>query len=125
MGYFIKDLYVQRVPKFKWHDKLTNPPTVPETSPIIKIASLSPAIARYHEGGGGGGVMLPADDTTLTPIPTPITPIVTPVGRLELGDLHLVRENLELTLKAVEAQIEQMQPSAEDLEYFRSAIKGG
>ena len=66
MGFYVKDLYVQRVPKFQWHDKLTNPPTIPETSPIIEIAALSPQIAQVRAGGGGGGVFLPADDTTST-----------------------------------------------------------
>ena len=57
MGFYVKDLYVQRVPKFQWHDKLTNPPTIPETSPIIEIAALSPQIAQVRAGGGGGGVL--------------------------------------------------------------------
>ena len=122
-GFYIEDLYVQRVPKFKWHDKLTNPPTVPETSPISRAAALSPAIARYS-GGGGGDVALPADDTTLTPIPSPLTPIVTPVGRLELADLALVRDNLKMTLDAVEMQLERMQPTDEQLSYARKVIKG-
>src|SRR4051794_14111682 len=60
MGFYIKDLYVHRVPKFDWHDKLTNPPTVPETSPIIQVAALSPHLEV--EGRGGGLVGLPADD---------------------------------------------------------------
>ena len=123
MGYYIKDLYIQRVPKFRWHDKLTNPPTIPETSPIIRVTALTPAFARVS-GGGGGEVGLPADDTTLTPIPTPITPIVMPIGRLELSDLQLVRENLEIALKAVDAHLETMQPSGEELDYARTVLKG-
>ncbi|MGA4670236.1 hypothetical protein ACPCG0_10660 [Propionibacteriaceae bacterium Y1923] len=123
MGYYIKDLYVERVPKFRWHDKLTNPPTIPETSPIIKVAALTPALGRYNSGGGDG-TALPADDTTLYTIPTPITPIVTPVGRLELSDLQLVKENLLATLKAVDLQLEKMQPSAEELDYARKVIGG-
>ena len=121
MGFYIDDLYIQRVPKFKWHDKLTNPPTVPETSPIIRMTALSPQLARVS-GGGGGDVALPADDTTLYTIPTPITPIVTPVGRLELADLVLVRENLQLTLEAVDRQLEEMKPTDEQLKYARKVI---
>ena len=124
MGFYVKDLYVQRVPKFQWHDKLTNPPTVPETSPIIRVAALSPQIAHVQERGGGGGVFLPADDTTLYTIPTSITPIVTPVGRLQEADLQQVRETLTVTLRAVEQQIEAMKPSAEDLSYATSVLKG-
>ncbi|MEZ0449962.1 hypothetical protein [Cellulomonas sp. ICMP 17802] len=126
MGFYVKDLYVQRVPKFQWHDKLTNPPTVPETSPIIRVAALSPQIAevQVRAGGGGGGVFLPADDTTLWTIPTSITPIVSPAGRLNEADLQLVRENLVATLKAVEQQIEGMQGSAEDIAYAASVLKG-
>lgn len=120
MGFYIKDLYVHRVPKFTWHDRLTNPPTVPETSPIIRVAALSPRLATV--GGGGGGTELPADDTTLYTIPTPITPIVFPVGRLEEADLQVVRENLVATLKAVESQIATMQPTAEDLEHTSSVF---
>ena len=123
MGFYIDDLYIQRVPKFKWHDKLTNPPTVPETSPIIRMTALSPQLARVS-GGGGGDVALPADDTTLYTIPTPITPIVTRVGRLELADLALVRENLQLTLEAVDRQLEEMKPTDEQLKYARKVIGG-
>jgi|GEM_PF-1236965 len=127
MGFYIKDLYVRRLPKFTWHDPLTNPPTVPETSPIIRVAALSPQIARLQTraaGGGGGGVFLPADDTTLYTIPTPITPIVFPVGRLDEADLQQVRESLAVTLKVVEREIEGLQASAEDVAYVASAVKG-
>ncbi|SKF62366.1 Uncharacterised protein [Mycobacteroides abscessus subsp. abscessus] len=65
---------------------------------------------------------LPADDTTLYTIPTPITPIVTPVGRLELADLVLVRENLKVTLEAVERQLEEMKPTEEELKYTRKVL---
>ena len=122
MGFYVKDLYVQRVPKFKWHDPLTNPPTIPETSPIIKIAALSPQLAERPRGGGG--VFLPADDTTLYTIPTSITPVVSPIGRLNEADLQTVRETLAVTLKVVEQQIDQMQPTAEELSYAGSVIKG-
>ncbi len=122
MGFYIKDLYVHRIPKFKWHDPLTNPPTIPETSPIIRSAVLSPHVAQV--GRGGGDVALPADDTTLWTIPSRITPIVTPAGRLELHDLQVVRDNLQATLDAVNAQLETMQPSAEDLAYVQSVVKG-
>ncbi len=129
MGFYVKDLYVRRVPKFEWHDKLTNPPTVPETSPIIRVAALSPQIAhvqgsRGTVGNNGGGVFLPADDTTLWTIPTSITPIVSPVGRLDEADLQLVRDNLAVTLKAVEQQIDAMQGSKEDVAYAASVLKG-
>lgn len=123
MGFYIKDLYVHRIPKVPWHDPLTNPPTIPETSPIIRTAALSPHVAQVGRGGGGS-TALPADDTTLWTIPTPITPIVTPAGRLELNDLQLVRDNLVMTLKAVDAQLETMQPSAEELAYVKSVVKG-
>ena len=123
MGFYIKDLYVHRVPKFDWHDKLTNPPTVPETSPIIRVAALSPHLEA--EGRGGGLVGLPADDNTLFTIPTPITPIVFPGTRLEETDLQLVRENLRVTLEAVDRQIESMQASGEDLAYVASVVGKG
>ena len=124
MGFYIKDLYVQRVPKFQWHDKLTNPPTIPETSPIIEIAALSPQIAQVRAGGGGGGVFLPADDTTLYTIPSWLTPIVHPARRLSEADLYTVRESLAATLKAVEVQIDGLQGSAEDIAYAQSVLKG-
>ncbi|HEY6748565.1 MAG TPA: hypothetical protein VI357_22955 [Mycobacteriales bacterium] len=120
MGFYIKDLYVHRVPKFRWHDRLTNPPTIPETSPIIRVAALSPHLAA--SGRGGGEVGLPADETTLWTVPTPITPIVLPAGRLEDSDLQLVRDNLRATLEAVEQQISQMQPTAEDLEHVAAVV---
>ncbi|MEO7069752.1 MAG: hypothetical protein ABI131_04585 [Nostocoides sp.] len=123
MGFYIKDLYVHRIPKVTWHDPLTNPPTIPETSPIIRMSVLSPQLARVARGSGGG-TELPADDTTLYTIPTPITPIVFPAGRLEANDLQVVRENLVATLKAVDTQLATMQPSAEDLAYVRSVVKG-
>ena len=127
MGFYVKDLYVQRVPKFQWHDKLTNPPTIPETSPIIRVAALSPQIAEAHTqagGGGGGGVFLPADDTTFYTIPSWLTPIVNPARRLAEADLHTVRESLAVTLKAVEQQIDALQGSAEDIAYAQSVLKG-
>ena len=123
MGFYVKDLYVQRVPKFQWHDKLTNPPTIPETSPIIEIAALSPQIAQVR-GGGGGGVFLPADDTTLYTIPSWLSPIVHPARRLAESDLHVVRESLAATLKAVEQQIEGLQGTPEDISYAASVLKG-
>lgn len=121
MGFYIKDLYVHRIPKTLWHDPLTNPPTIPETSPIIRTAMLSPHVAQLGRRGGGS-TALPADETTLWTIPTPITPIVTPAGHLEMHDLQHVRENLVMTLKAVEAQLETMTPSAEDLEHVQSVL---
>ena len=124
MGFYVKDLYVQRVPKFQWHDKLTNPPTIPETSPIIEIAALSPQIAQVRAGGGGGGVFLPSDDTTLYTIPSWLTPIVHPARRLAESDLHTVRESLAVTLKAVEQQIDALQGSAEDIANAQSVLKG-
>ena len=124
MGFYVKDLYVQRVPKFQWHDKLTNPPTIPETSPIIEIAALSPQIAQVRAGGGGGGVFLPADDTTFYTIPSWLTPVVNPARRLSESDLHTVRESLAVTLKAVELQIEGLQGTPEDIAYAQSVLKG-
>jgi hypothetical protein len=126
MGFYVKDLYVRRVPKFQWHDKLTNPPTIPETSPIIRVAALSPQIAevQVRAANGGGGVFLPADDNTFYTIPTSITPIVSPAGRLDEADLQVVRETLSATLKAVDAQIEGMQATAEDIAYATSVLKG-
>ena len=124
MGFYIKDLYVHRVPKFRWHDPLTNPPTIPETSPIIRAAALSPHIA-VGRGGGGGSVGLPADDNTLYTIPTPITPIVFPGSRLEETDLQLVRDNLRVTLETVERQIDSMQATGEDLAYVTSVVGKG
>lgn len=124
MGFYIKDLYVHRVPKFGWHDKLTNPPTIPETSPIIHVAALSPHVLVERRAGGGGGTYLPADDTTLWTIPTTITPIVTPGGRLEILDLKAARENLAAALKAVDMRIDEMQPTAEDLAYVKEVFNG-
>jgi len=124
MGFYVKDLYVQRVPKFRWHDKLTNPPTIPETSPIIQVAALSPQIAQVRAGGGGGGVFLPADDNTFYTIPSWLTPVVNPAGRLAEADLHTVRESLAVTLKAVEQQIEGLQGTPEDIAYAASVLKG-
>lgn len=124
MGFYIKDLYIHRVPKFTWHDPLTNPPTVPETSPVIQVAALSPRLEATRGGGGGGEVGLPADDNTVYTIPTWWTPVIQPAGRLEETDLRVVRDNLAATLKAVEGQIEKMQPTAEDLEHVSSVFGG-
>ncbi|GEM00384.1 hypothetical protein [Cellulomonas terrae] len=124
MGFYVKDLYVQRVPKFQWHDKLTNPPTIPETSPIIHIAALSPQIAQIRSGGGGGGVFLPSDENTLYTIPSWLTPVVNPAGRLSEADLHVVRESLAASLRAVEQTIDGLQGTAEDIAYAQSVLKG-
>ncbi|MET0787648.1 MAG: hypothetical protein ABWY33_00280, partial [Cellulomonas sp.] len=111
MGFYVKDLYVQRVPKFQWHDKLTNPPTVPETSPIIQIAALSPQIAevQVRAGGGGGGVFLPADDNTVYTIPSLWTSVISSACGINEADMQIVRVSLVATLKAVDQQIEGLQ----------------
>ena len=93
MGFFVKDLFVQRVPKFTWRDPLTNPPTIPETSPIIQVAALSPNVAVARRGAGGGAA-LPADDNTLFTVPSWLSPIIAPGGRLQESDLTVVRETL-------------------------------
>lgn len=123
MGFFVKDVFVQRVPKFTWHDPLTNPPTIPETSPIIQVAALSPNIAVAGRTGAGSAG-LPADDNTLVDVPTWLTPIISPAGRLVESDLSVVRETLVATLKAVDEHIATMQPTAEDLEHLSSVVQG-
>ena len=123
MGFFVKDLFVQRVPKFTWRDPLTNPPTIPETSPIIQVAALSPNVAVARRGGWGGAANLPADDNTLFTVPSWLSPIITPGGRLQESDLAVVRETLVTTLKAVDDHIATMQPTAEDLEHLSSVIQ--
>ena len=122
MGFFVKDLFVQRVPKFTWRDPLTNPPTIPETSPIIQVAALSPNVAVGRAGGGGAA--LPADDNTLFTVPSWLSPIIAPGGRLQESDLTVVRQTLVTTLKAVDEHIATMQPTAEDLEHLSSVIQG-
>ena len=126
MGFFIKDLFITETAKFQWHDKLTNPPTVPETSPIIKIAAMTPQVVRVQAGAGGNGgsAGLPADDTTLQHIPTPVTPIVVPDGRLVEADLQLVRDNLTVALRAVESQLETMQATPEQLQHVAEVVRG-
>ena len=121
MGFFVKDLFVQRVPKFTWHDPLTNPPTIPETSPIIQVTALSPNLAVTRAGAGGAA--LPADENTLVDVPTWLTPIIAPGGQLHESDLTVVRETLLTTLKAVDDHIATMQPTAEDLEHLNSVIQ--
>ena len=123
MGFFVKDLFVQRVPKFTWRDPLTNPPTIPETSPIIQVAALSPNVAVARRGAGGGAA-LPADDNTLVTVPTWLSPIIVPGGRLQESDLTAVRQTLVTTLKVVDDHIATMQPTAEDLEHLNSVIQG-
>lgn len=124
MGFYIKDLYVHQVPKFSWHDRLTNPPTVPETSPIIQVAAFSPRLEVYRLAGRGGEVGLPADDNTVYTIPTWWTPVIEPAGRLEETDLRVVRANLAATIEALDHQIERMQPTAEELEHVTSVFGG-
>ena len=122
MGFFVKDLFVQRVPKFTWRDPLTNPPTIPETSPIIQVAALSPNVAVARRGAAGAA--LPADENTLVNVPSWLSPIIAPGGRLQESDLTVVRQTLVTTLKAVDDHIATMQPTAEDLEHLNSVIQG-
>ena len=122
MGFFVKDLFVQRVPKFTWRDPLTNPPTIPETSPIIQVAALSPNVAVARRGAGGA-VARPADENTLFTVPSWLSPIIAPGGRLQESDLTVVRETLVTTLKAVDDHIATMQPTAEDLEHLSSVVQ--
>ena len=113
MGFYIKDLYVHRVPTFDWHDKLTNPPTIPETSPIIRAAALSPHVVVGGRGGGEVGTVEALDLSQGR------------ISRLEETDLQLVRDNLRVTLDAVERQIDTMQASGEDLAYVASVVGKG
>ncbi len=85
---------------------------------------MSPHVA-VGRGERGRSVGLPSDDNTLYTIPTPITPIVFPGSRLEETDLQLVRDNLRVTLEAVEKQIDSMQATGEDLAYVASVVGKG
>ncbi|GMA84782.1 hypothetical protein GCM10025868_00320 [Angustibacter aerolatus] len=113
---------------------------MPETTPIIAVAALSPRLAEQtgrvrdskpHEvavreavqqaGSAAVSALLPADDGSITDIPTPITPIVHRFDdTLRLQDLAAVRESLQQALQVVDGAVEALQPSADDVEVVRA-----
>jgi hypothetical protein len=131
MPYLIRDVVLARI---YIHDKLTNPPTVPETSPIFVAANLSPQLqkvahmaskqldhanaASYFDQvaldvgrqmvagvmGTGGGTSLPADDGT--PVPSPWTPIAVHVDDvISEATLPALRERIRLATEALEVDV--------------------
>lgn len=144
MGFYVKDLYIDggALRRTAWrdlfHDPLTNPHTVPETSPAIAVAALSPAVAEatgrlragdlrgaeqvaLAVGGAALSAYLPADDTVLPP--SPITPIADQVGvLLDESDLLHARDALRVALRQVDAAVERLQPTGRDLEVLRGAV---
>ena len=146
MGYYIKELYIdddvlRRVP-LTWHDPLTNPPTIPETSPIISVAKISPAVAEFTGALRQGHAVpveavdrvamevgqlalataaLPADDTV--PVPTPITPIALKFRvSLSEADLGQVRAGLQQALEITDGLVKQLAPSEEQLSELRDVL---
>jgi len=146
MGFYIKDLYVDvaSARRSTWrsllHDPLTNPPTIPETSPAIAVAALSPvleqAAGRLRAGDLHGveevargigiaalSVYLPADDGELPP--SRISPIaVYADGLLDEADLLAARDTLRVALDKVDRLTEGLQPDRAQLEHLRDALEG-
>lgn len=145
MGFYLKDLYVDvgALRRTAWrdlfHDPLTNPHTVPETSPAIAVAALSPAIAGatgrvlagdlrgVEEVAMGIGVAamsayLPAFDDGVAP-PSRISPIADHLHTLlDESDLLQAREALTVALGQVDAAVDRLRPTGEDLDVLRAAL---
>nr|WP_284286861.1 hypothetical protein [Angustibacter aerolatus] len=77
--------------------------------------------AVQQAGSAAVSALLPADDGSITDIPTPITPIVHRFDdTLRLQDLAAVRESLQQALQVVDGAVEALQPSADDVEVVRA-----
>ena len=152
MGFYVRDLYLDSARFHRitltdiiTHDPLTNPPTVPETSPILAVAQLSPQIAEFagavkaghvgqgavHEFAGAigsavvSGYLYPDPDGNPGDIPPWLTPIVQRFAdSLHEADLVAVRGTLEAAVKLADGVMERMQPQAQEIDLVRGALEG-
>lgn len=142
MGFYIKDLYVSSE-RWRLHDPLTNPPTIPETSPVFvaakylreltavqrgRVATGSAGRAGYpNPDGDGGGVEYPTwtVPTYMTTILTTTTPVVDVSSVIREEDYLRIRENLrqatEVIDKAMAELVPERQQLAEAVETLQSA----
>lgn len=152
MGFYVRDLYLDSarfrritVTDIITHDPLTNPPTIPETSPILVVAKLTPQIAEFTGAVKAGHVghaavqefagaigsaavsayLYPDPDGGSGDIPTPITPFVHRFTEaLREEDLAAVRGSLETAVKLADGVLERLQPTERDIEVVRGALEG-
>ncbi len=151
MGFYVRDLYLDssrfrrvKLTDLITHDPLTNPPTVPETSPIVVVAQLSPRIAEFagavaagriasaevHEfvnmvgGAAVSAYLYPDPDGTGPGVPTPITPIAHKFDDvLQESDLVSVKGSLEQAVRLADSAVERMQPTEKDIDAVRVELK--
>ncbi len=119
MGFYIKDLYVSSA-KWRPHDPLTNPPTVPETSPVFFAAKYLRDIIVV--GGRGNAMPNPDDDsftrwtrftTWPTPTPTPWAELSTVIHE---EDYLSIRETLVRAVEVVDKAMSALQPTVGQLD---------
>jgi hypothetical protein len=131
MGFYIKDLYVSSA---RWHDPLTNPPTVPETSPVLVAAKYHTAVVRAVEAGGvarGGQVatLLPPDDggwvwpTWWTITHTTTSPYRNPGEVIQEGDYLQILTVLRQSVETVERVMESLKPNQEQLNHVSKTLE--
>jgi hypothetical protein len=136
MGFYIKDLYVT---SSRWflHDRLTNPPTVPETSPVLVAAKYQHVVAKAYQkaiaqraagSAGAAGMPGPDDDGSWVTWTIPTFPTRTTSPYLDLGDIleesdYLqIREVLKQSLETVERTISALSPDAKQLDQAIDAL---
>ena len=150
MGFYVRDLYLDSS-RFRrvtltdliTHDPLTNPPTIPETSPILVVAQLSPQIAEFTGAVKAGGIgqaevhefvnrvgaaavgsyLYPNPDGDGPEIPPWLTPIVRTFSEsLHESDLVAVRSTLEQSVRLAGSAVERLQPSEKDVDVVRGEL---
>jgi hypothetical protein len=118
MGFYIKDLYVNAA---TWppHDPLTNPPTVPETTPWVLVAAKLRDVAVQNGQAGD----LDEQHTTAPTVPTTF-PFGSGAAVIDEADYARIHTVLTQTLAAVENAMAAMKPEDGQVEYARNLLAG-
>jgi len=137
MGFYVKDIYVSSN-RWRLHDPLTNPPTIPETSPVFVAAKYLQeltAVQRGRVAGGAAGYPNPEGDggglgyTTMTvTLPTittltTTTPVIDVSSAIREEDYLRIRENLRQATEVIDRAMEQLTPQREQLDEAVEALQ--
>jgi hypothetical protein len=140
MGFYVKDIYVSSN-RWRLHDPLTNPPTIPETSPVFVAAKYLQELTAVQRGrvaadtagragfpnpdGDGGGVEYPTwtVPTYMTTILTTTTPVIDVTSVIREEDYLRIRENLRQAAEVIDRAMEQLTPQREQLDQVMETLQ--
>jgi hypothetical protein len=135
MGFYVKDMYISST-RWRPHDPLTNPPTIPETSPVFVAAKYLTVLQRGRVAGGGGQAGYPNPEgggteyptwtvptyLTLTTLTT-TTPVIDPSEVIREEDYLRIRETLRQATEVIDKAMEQLTPQREQLTEALEALQ--